>query len=91
MEVESWSLRQPLLDLGLLVSGVVVEHEVDVHVRRDVGLDVPQERQELLMPVTRLALRQDVAGGDVECGEQRRGAMPLVVVRDALDVAETQR
>ena len=41
--------------------------------------------------MTRLALRQDLTGGHIQSGKQRRGAVPLVVVGDALRVAQAQR
>ena len=41
---------------------------------------VAQKGEELLMAVAGLALRQHLAGGDIEGGEQRGGAMPDVVL-----------
>ena len=40
-------------------------------------------------PMMRFALPDHGAGGDIEGGEQRDGAMAEVVVGDALDVAES--
>ena len=48
-------------------------------------LDLLEERQELLVPMPRLERRGDLAGGDVQRREQRRGAVPVVVVGAALD------
>src|SRR3712207_9036098 len=42
--------------------------------------DLPQEAQELLVAVPRLAAGGDRAGGDVQRGEQRGGAVAEVVV-----------
>ena len=61
---------EPALDPGVLVGAVVVDDEVDVQVRRHAGVDVPEEAQELLVAVTRLALGEDLAGGDIEGCEQ---------------------
>ena len=44
-------------------------------------------RDELLVAVLGLERGGDVAGGDVECGEQGRGAVAVVVVRPAFDPA----
>ena len=43
--------RRPGLDLGVLVGGVVVDDEMDVEVRGHAGVDMPQEGEELLVPV----------------------------------------
>ena len=48
---------EPGADLGLLVSGVVVEDDVDCLVGRQLGLDGVQEADELLVAVTRATLR----------------------------------
>ncbi len=54
-------------------------------------INVVEERDELLVPMPGLALRNDLASGSVECGEQRRGAVKNVIIRDALYVAQTHR
>ncbi len=41
--------------------------------------------------MTRLALSQDFTGGHIQSGKQRCGAVSLVVVGDALRVAQAQR
>src|SRR6267378_8707939 len=58
---------------------------------RNIGFDVTQEGEELLMPMAALALREHAAVGDVERGEQGRSAVADVVVRDAFDVPQSQR
>jgi hypothetical protein len=70
------------------VGGVVVGDAVDVQLGRHGLVDLAQERQELLMPVARLAAGPHGAVEHVQRGEQRGGAVALVVVGDALDVAE---
>src|SRR5256714_7872332 len=47
----------------------------------DLGLDGIQEPDELLMPVTLHAASDHLAVEDVERGEQRGGAVPLVIMR----------
>ena len=49
-------LGQPALHRNVLVRGVVVQHQMDVQVRRHLLVDQPPEREELLAPVPRLAL-----------------------------------
>ena len=78
-------------DLRVLVRRVVVDHQVEIEVARDIGFDVLQEAQELLMSVAGAALRDDLTVGDIESGEQRRRSMPIVVVGHPFDVAELQR
>ena len=81
MNVKSGTPCQPSLDLGMLMRGVVVDDKMKIEVTGDVGLNVAQELEELLVTMTRLALGHHGAGGDVQCGEQGGGAMALVVVR----------
>ena len=79
---------EPALDAGVLVGGMVVDDEVDIEVRRHVGVNVFQEAQKLLVAMTRPALGEDLAGGDIQGGEEGGGAVADVAVRDAFDVAE---
>lgn len=91
MQVEAGPFREPGPDLRVLVRRVVVDHQVEIEVARDIGFDVLQEAQELLMSVAGAALRDDLTVGDIESGEQRRRSMPIVVVGHPFDVAEPQR
>ena len=61
---------------------------MDVQVRRHLLVDQPQEREELLVPVPRLALGDHLAGSDVQGREQCRRAVAQVVVGVALRVAQ---
>jgi hypothetical protein len=79
---------EPSSGLGMLVGGVVVDDEMDVELGWHVSLDVTQEGEELLMAMAGFALGDDRAVKHVEGGEQRDGAVALVVVGDASDVAE---
>ena len=85
------SRRQPPLDLGVLVRRVVVQDQVDVQLRRHLPVDQAQERQELLVAVPLPAQSEHLSGGDVQGGEQRRRAVPDVVVGVAFGVAEAHR
>jgi hypothetical protein len=54
-------------------------------------VDALEKAAELLMSVTRPALGEHGAGGDVEGGKQRRGAVAHIIVGDAFDIAEPHR
>jgi len=56
VDVVSGPPCEPGPDLGMLVGGVIVDDEVDVERFGDVGVDVAQEGQELLVAMTSFAL-----------------------------------
>jgi len=58
---------------------------------RNIRLDVSQEAQKLLMPVPSLALRADLAIGDVQRSEQSRGVVSDVIMSYSFEVAQTHR
>ena len=72
MDVVPGPFRQPRLDLGVLVGGVVVDDEMDVEAFGDVLVDVAQEGEELLVAVAPFALR-GCPGGDCLGIEARAG------------------
>jgi hypothetical protein len=82
VQMKTRMLRQPRLHLLCLVGSEGVEHEVQIEalVRRSVN--VAQELQELLRPMTRQAFSDDKAASNFERREQRRRAVTLLVVRD---------
>ena len=88
VNVPTRTAGEPSLDLGMLVRGVVVDDEMDVELGRHIGLDVAQECEELLVTMAGFALGDDRAVEHVEGGEQGGGAVTLVVVGNALDVAK---
>ena len=90
MKVIAGPGREPALDLDRLVGAVVVNGEVDIQVRGPVGVNGPEEAQERLVAMSRLAQGQDLADGDVPGGKERGGAVTDVVVRDPFDVAELE-
>jgi hypothetical protein len=65
---------RPGIDLGPLVRGVVV-HYLMQHASVGAG-HVLEEDQKLLMPVSVLAQPGGLAGGHLQGGEQRGGAVP---------------
>jgi hypothetical protein len=70
-------LVQPGLNVRVLVSGVVVDDDVQPLARA--ALRDLEEAQEFLVPVPGVAGVGDLAGGDLQGGEQRGGAVPDVV------------
>jgi len=82
------ALGQPCLDLGVLVSRIVVHDHVDVQRCGNGLINVVQKRDELLVSMPGLALRNDLTSGCVECSEQRSGAVTNVIMRDTLYVAQ---
>jgi hypothetical protein len=87
VEMPTRALREPGAHFGVLMRGIVIDNHMEVEFGWDIGLDMAQKRQELLMTMTRLALRQDRAIEEVEGGKQRGRAMALIVVGDPLDIA----
>ena len=70
MNVKPRTPCQPSLDLGMLMRGVVVDDEMNIEVTGDIGLDVAQKLEEVLVTMTGLALGYHFSGGDVQRGEQ---------------------
>ncbi len=79
---------QPGFDLGVIVGRVVVGNAVDAELGGHSPFDFLQKRQIFLVPVARLAGSQHRPVEHIQCGEQRGRAVTLVVVGDALDVAQ---
>ena len=69
VDVKARSGREPTSNALVLVGRVVVYDEMNVQLLRDGRIDVTKELEELLVPMTRLALRQHATRGDVEGGE----------------------
>ncbi len=67
---------QPRADIGVLVGGVVVAHDMQVLAGVGGG-DLVQEAQELAMAVAGVAGVGDGAGGGLQGGEQGGGAVAM--------------
>ena len=80
MNVESPMPFQPRLDLGMLVSGVVVHDQVQVQVRWCFGVDQLQELDPLLMPVLGHAGSDQAALRQFDRGKQGGRAVAFVIV-----------
>src|SRR5689334_21540823 len=71
---------EPSHHFGMLVSSIVVEHDVDRFIGRHFALDGVEKADEFLMPVALHTATGDLALEDIEGGEQAGGAVPLVIV-----------
>ena len=80
MEREARMPVEPLAHLGMFVGGVIVEDHMDALVGGDCGIDRVQEANELLVPVTGHVAPDNGAVEDIECGEQCRCAVALVIM-----------
>ncbi len=76
----AWMAGEPGTDLVLLVRGIVVEDHVDGLVGRHLALDAVEEADELLMAVALHVLRDDRTVQHIERGEERRRAVPFVIM-----------
>ena len=70
---------------------VIVHHDVHVKLLRNIFIDLLEKVQIFLMPVPRFALGDYLPVGDVERGEERRGAVTPIIVSYPLDVSEAHR
>src|SRR5882762_1716137 len=84
-------LGEPRADSGVFVSSIVVNDQVHIEVGRNLRVDVAQKAQELLVPMPWLALSDNAAIGHIERRKQGGGAVPIVVVGYAFDIAEPHR
>ena len=81
VEVDTGMAGQPSIPFGL-VGAEIVEDDVDLAIGV-IGDHVVHEVEELDAPPALGVLGLDLAGGDVEGGEERGGATPLVLVGEA--------
>lgn len=87
MQVPARALDEPIVHETRLVGDGVVEHYVDVEVGGHHGLDLIKEGAEFAPAAVALADADDRVRLHVEGGKQIRGAVALVVVAVALDLA----
>src|SRR3546814_10182423 len=81
---------KPCLDLRRLVGGIIVHHEVDVRPLGHLGVDPPEEVEELGRPMALVAFSDHGAGGDIERGEQGCRAITDISVRSEEHTSELQ-
>ena len=91
MEVIARAAGEPRFDGRGLVGGVIIEHEMDVEIGRHGLLDLAEELAEFDRTVTLVAAADDLAGSNVQSGEQRGRAVTLVVMTTPLDLTGAHR
>lgn len=91
MDVIARLARQPGLDLGICMRGVVAHDPMNIQRRRHRLVDVTQKTQELRVLVARFALCEHLAIGHIQGGEQRGRAVTKIIVPDAFNVTQAQR
>ncbi len=82
---------QPFVDVGRLVGGDVVVHDMNRGSGLDSLGDEVEEDWECLRAVTRDNLAGDLAGGDIEGRHQAGGSVALVVMGSGLGMAGFHR
>ena len=87
MDVKAPMSLQPLQDVGMLVRGVVADDQMQVQVRRRLGIDLLQKPDPMLWQ----AFRDDSTLRQFDGREQRGRAVAFVVVRQRLESAGEQR
>src|SRR5215475_15585334 len=73
--------RQPPAYLGDLVRAIVVHDQMDVEPAGEVGVDIIEKPQELLMSVPPVATADRNAAGHIHSRKQRSNAVPFIVLR----------
>ena len=91
VHMKSPVLCQPGLHAGMLVRGIVVADEVQLLVLGRFAVNAAQEREPLLVTVTLLTTANERSVQRIECREQRRRAMALVVMGHARRAPFLQR
>src|SRR5579859_862781 len=91
VDVEAGVAKQPPLDERRLVGAVVVHNEVDIESVGQFSIDAVEKALELDGAVATMGLADDRAGGHVESGEKRGGAVTTVVVSPTLSDSRGQR
>ena len=81
VERDPFMAPEPLQHLGMCMGGIVVEDHVDGLPGGDLGFDLVEKADELLMSVALHAVADDRSIKHVERREQCRGPVALVVVR----------
>src|SRR6476620_10505721 len=90
MQCDARVFGQPRVDVGVFVRVVVVADDVQAATRVGPGHDL-EEAEELGLAVPLIAAVGDRAGGDLQGGEQGRGAVALVVVGSFLGQTRAHR
>jgi hypothetical protein len=90
MQMKAGMALKPGNDLGMFVSGVVVADDVNIELGGNLGLDLAQEGQPLLMAMTRGGMSKDLAREIVQGGKQSDRSMTVVIVGLCADMTLAQ-
>src|SRR5262249_55205049 len=71
---------QPSPHIGMFVSPVVIDDQMERDLTRKLLIESAQEPKELLMPMPLIALADNLPLQHLQGGEQSRSAVPLVIV-----------
>ena len=82
-----WPTSQPGLDLRGFMGGIIVHHQMHLRALRYTAVDLFQEIQELLCPVTFVAFANDEARGNIKRCKQRGGSMAHAIVGTSFNYA----
>jgi hypothetical protein len=91
VQMKAWALQEPSADHGRFMRPIVVEDEMHVQLRRDMGLNRVEELPKFSRPLSVMELPNDAACLDFQGGEERRRAMATIVMRPALDLSRAHR
>src|SRR5215471_10226050 len=91
MHMVAWALGQPGIDKRSFMSAVIIHDQMNFEVGRYFLVDAVEEFAKFHTPVPAMTLADYFAGGDVECGKQRCGAIAEVIVGTALSLAGPHR
>src|SRR4051794_7077083 len=90
VKVKSRVPWEPSTNLGMLEGGVVMDNQMQVQVRRGSAIDLLEEANELLVPVSTHALADHSPIQHVERGEQGCRAVTLIVMGHRLAASRAQ-
>ena len=90
VQLEPRMSLQPAFHTGVFVGAIVVHDQMHRKLGQRVGIDLLEEPNELLVPMTRHAVADDRAIEHAQGCEQRGGAVALVVVRHGAAAALLQ-
>ena len=82
---------QPSTNGRGFVGGVVVHHQMDIEIERNIGLDFTQELEELASAMAREAFSDHLPRRNIKGREQGQSAMTGIVAAASLGLSRTHR
>src|SRR6266480_4958586 len=87
--MKTWTLQQPTVNGGRLMSAVVVEDQMDVEPRRHFRIDLVEKLAKLKRAMATAELTNHLASLSVQGGEQRSGTVAFVIMSPAFRLPGT--